>query len=92
MVTRLAGAAGVALVLLLSGCGEPSKHEIIKKAESAETKAQLEKALGAPDDIGKVGPVEQWTYRAADGEVVFLIIGDRVSMGMTGEMTGGGGG
>ncbi len=88
MLTRLAGAAGVDLVLLLSGDGEPSKHEIIKKAESAETKAQREKALGAPDDIGKVGPVEKRTYRAADGEVMRLIIGDRVSL----EMTGGEGG
>ncbi len=35
MLTRLAGAAGMAPVLLLSGCGAPSKHEIIKKAESA---------------------------------------------------------
>jgi hypothetical protein len=36
--------------------------------------------------------VEKWTYRAADGEVVRPIIGDRVSLGMTGEMTGGEGG
>jgi len=84
MVARLMGAAGAALLLLLSGCGDPSKHEIIKKAAGVENKAQLEKALGAPDDVGKVGPVETWTYRAADGEVVFLIVGDSISLKMTG--------
>jgi hypothetical protein len=84
MLARLMGAAGMALLLLLSGCGDPSKHEIVKKAEGAKNKAQLEKALGAPDDIGKVGPVETWTYTAADGEVVFLIVGDSVSLKVTG--------
>lgn len=84
MLARLVAVAGVTLLLLLSGCGDPSKHEFIKKAEGIESKAQLEKVLGAPDDVGKVGPVETWTYTAADGEVVFLIVGDSVSLKLTG--------
>ncbi len=39
--------AAVALV----GCGPPTKHDIVKKAEGVETKQELEAALGAPDDI-----------------------------------------
>jgi hypothetical protein len=71
-------------LLLLAACGDPSKGEIIKKAENATTKAELEKALGAPTEVDKVGPLEKWTYKASDGVVVFAIIGDTVTMKATG--------
>ncbi len=73
MLTRLAGAAGVPPVLLFSGFGEPSKHEIVEKVECAETKGQPEKALGTPDDIGQgarwrngptAPPTEKWCSRS----------------------------
>jgi hypothetical protein len=75
------GAWRTALAILAFGaaaCGPPSKHEILKKAEGIETKQELEAALGAPDDVSKLGPVETWRYLAEDGEVTFLIAGDRV--------------
>jgi len=76
----------VALVLplLLLGCGESSKAEIIEKAKGAGTKAELEAALGQPDDLAKVGPLEKWTYNAADGEVTFIITGDSVALELAG--------
>ena len=70
-------------LLALAACGDPSKGEILKKAENASTKAELEKALGAPTEVDKVGPLEKWTYQASDGVVVFAIIGDTVTMQAT---------
>ncbi|MBI2218983.1 MAG: hypothetical protein HYU51_16985 [Candidatus Rokubacteria bacterium] len=67
-------------MLLLVACGPPTKEQMVEKARSVETRAQLEKALGRPDDIAKLGPVETWTYRAKNGQVVFVIVGDRVTM------------
>lgn len=66
--------------LTLSGCGDPSKQDILKKAEKAATKAQLESAVGKPTEVSKVGPVEKWTYKAKDGTVVFMITGDKVAV------------
>ena len=40
----------------------------------------VEQALGKPSDISKVGPVEQWTYNASNGTVVFLIAADKVTL------------
>ena len=82
MKRRFAGLA-VALVLALFGCGPDTKHEILKKTENVETKADLEEALGAPDDRNKVGPIETWTYEASDGEVTFVITGKTVRLQTT---------
>jgi hypothetical protein len=76
-------AAAVVAVLLLTGCGDPTKEEILKRSEGADTKTLLEKALGRPDDVKKIGPLESWTYKAADGAVNFVIAGDRVTMSAT---------
>jgi hypothetical protein len=69
-----------ASVLVLAACGEPTKEDILKKAEGVATKAELEQRLGRPSDIAKVGPIETWTYKAKNGEVVFLITGERVAL------------
>jgi len=70
-----------ALALAIAACSPfDTKHDILSKAEEAQTKADLEDVLGAPDDRNKVGPIETWTYRARDGEVVFVISGDRVRL------------
>lgn len=76
--------AGRLAVLLLAaavgaGCGN-TKEDLLKKAEGVATRAALERALGRPDDIAKLGPVERWTYRARNGEVVFVIVGDTVTL------------
>jgi len=76
-------AAIIVLAGLLAGCGDPTKEEILKKSEGADTKTLLEKALGRPTDVKKVGPLESWTYRAADGAVTFVIVGDQVTMTST---------
>jgi hypothetical protein len=76
----LALAAAVAL-----GCGPPSQHEILKKAEGLETKQELEAAIGAPDEVDKLGPLERWTYRASDGDVEFTITGNKVAFEATKE-------
>ena len=52
----------------------------MEKARSVSTRAELERALGKPSDIAKLGPVEQWTYKASNGTVAFLIVGDTVTL------------
>jgi hypothetical protein len=73
----------IVLALLAAACAPETKHELLKKAESIETKAELEQALGAPDDRHKLGPIETWTYEASDGRVTFLITGENVTLQAT---------
>lgn len=77
--------ACIALASVLVGCGPSSKSDIVSKARDAKTRADLEKALGKADDVDKVGPVEKWTYKAKDGRVVFILVGDTVTIEKTGE-------
>jgi hypothetical protein len=72
-------AALFAATLVVAACGEPTKKDILDKAAAIEGKAELQDALGEPDDVSKVGPIERWTYNAKDGKVTFLITGERVS-------------
>ena len=67
-------AAGLAI-----GCSR-SKEDLVEKSCNVSTRAELEQALGKPSDISKVGPVEQWTYNASNGTVVFLIAADKVTL------------
>ena len=76
-------------VLAILACGSPSQHEILKQAEGVETKQDLEAAIGAPDEVDKLGPVEKWTYHASDGEVDFVITGDKVALESTRDREGG---
>jgi hypothetical protein len=73
-------AAGLGLVL--AACGRRTKHDLVGKADGANTRAELERALGKPDrfESAGVGPLrmETWVYRAADGEVLFVIAGDTI--------------
>lgn len=82
--TRLGNALGAMALLALTACGGQTKEDIVEKARGASTRAKLEKALGQPSDIVKVGPMERWTYKASNGEVVFVIIGDAVTLQHTG--------
>ena len=85
MTRVLARACCSVLVLILLGaCGGRTKEDIVQNARNVSTRAELEKALGKPTDIAKLGPMERWTYRASNGEVVFLIIGDTVTLQTTG--------
>ncbi len=74
---------GIALALLTS-CGSPTKEDIVLKTKNVSTKAELEKALGKPTDIAKLGPLEKWSYKASNGKVVFIIVGDKVTLETTG--------
>lgn len=73
--------ASVVCVLgLLSACGRRTKEELLQRARDVATRSELESALGRPDSIEKLGPVEVWTYRASNGELVFLIVGESVTL------------
>lgn len=72
------------LALVLSSCGPPTKEDIVAKAKDAKTRSALETALGKPDDISKLGPIEKWTYKAKNGHVVFILVGDTVTIEATG--------
>jgi hypothetical protein len=65
--------------VLVGGCSR-SKEDLVAKARDVSTRAELERALGKPSDISKLGPVEQWTYKASNGSVVFLIVGDKITL------------
>jgi len=71
------------LTFVLAGCGPSTKEDIVLKAKEAKTRAALEKALGRPDDISKLGPVEKWTYKAKNGQVTFVLVGDTVTIEAT---------
>jgi hypothetical protein len=83
MRRKLASVAAAASLAVVA-CGPPTKHDLLAKAEGAETKQQLEAALGAPTERSKLGPFETWKYAAKDGEVTFVIAGDRVRFETTG--------
>lgn len=68
------------LLLALAGCGPSSKEDMLSKARDVKTRAELEKALGKPTDLSKLGPMETWTYKASNGTVVFLVVGDTVTV------------
>jgi len=68
------------VVVTLTACGPSSKEDMLAKAKEVKTRAQLESALGKPDDVSKLGPVEQWTYKAKNGKVVFVLVGDTVTI------------
>ncbi len=71
---------------LLTGCdSSPTKAEILKKAAGVKTREELEKVLGQPNNLDKLGPIERWTYNARDGVVVFTIVAGRVALDETGE-------
>ncbi len=76
----------LALALLLAGCGPPTKEDLIAKARDVKTRTQLEKALGKADDVSKLGPIEKWTYKASNGQVDFVLLGETVTI----EAAGGG--
>lgn len=71
----------LALVALLgaTACSR-TKEDIVERAHRITERAELQKALGRPDDITKLGPAEIWTYRASNGEVVFVVIGEKVTL------------
>lgn len=76
----LSALAALSLTLSVAACGEPTKADLVSKARGADTRTKLEAALGKPTDLSKVGPVEKWTYKAKDGEVIFVITGDSVAV------------
>ena len=69
-----------AVVLGLVACGRGTKEDIVAKTRDVSRRADLERVLGKPDDISKLGPVETWRYKASNGDVVFLIVGDEVTL------------
>jgi len=80
MLVTLRALACAALVLSLVACGRGTKEDIVAKARDVSKRAELERVLGKPDDLTKLGPVETWRYRASNGEVIFLIVGDDVTL------------
>jgi hypothetical protein len=81
MLSRLAAfAICFPTIFALTACGPSSKEDMLAKAKGAKTRTQLESALGKPDDVSKLGPVEKWTYKARNGQVVFLLVGETVTI------------
>ncbi len=78
---RLTRALALGLVLAaLASCGKPTKETLIEKSRDISSRDALAVALGQPDKIDKLGPIEVWTYTASNGKVTFLITGDLVAL------------
>ena len=88
MQRRAGGIAAVVSLCMLSGCGTPSKQDVIAKANGIKKKDKLQEALGKPDNLQymeiPLGAMETWTYKCSDGEVVFQIWKDKIIMKATG--------
>jgi hypothetical protein len=85
MRRRMVVLGGLSLPMALAACdSSPTKAEILKKAGGLKTKEELEKVLGVPAKLDKLGPLERWTYNARDGVVVFTIVAGRVALDETG--------
>ena len=67
-------------VLSLVACSRATKEDMVSKARDVSKRAELERVLGKPDEITKLGPVETWRYKASNGDVIFLIVGDEVTL------------
>jgi hypothetical protein len=86
MRRRVVVFGGLTFLVALGGCdSSPTKAEILKKAAGLKTKEELEKVLGLPAKLDKIGPVERWTYNAKDGVVVYTIVAGRVALDETGD-------
>ena len=74
--------AVIGVMLALSACifQAPSRRDIAEKSIGLDTKRQLLAALGGPDDAMRLGPIERWTYKARDGDVMFIIFGNQVTL------------
>lgn len=74
--------AVLVLACTLAGCGRGGKQSVYEKAKDIKTKADMESALGKPDEMnaGGIGPLsgEVWKYKCSDGIVVVTIAGDKV--------------
>jgi len=79
-VTTLRALLCASVMLGLVACGRGTKEDIVAKARDISRRADLERVLGKPDDITKFGPLETWRYKASNGEVIFLIVGDDVTL------------
>jgi hypothetical protein len=75
---KLVLAAG--LMLAVAACGKPTKEAMLQKAGNAKKSAEVVALLGQPDDIGKIGPLEIWTYKASNGKVVFTMLAENVTL------------
>ncbi len=86
MRRRMVVLGGLSLPIALAACdSSPTKADILKKATGLKTKEELEKVLGVPAKLDKLGPLERWTYNASDGVVVFTIVAGRVALDETGD-------
>lgn len=79
-MTRLKIALAAVALLALAACGKPTKESMLQKAGEAKKKSEVVALLGQPDDIGKIGPLEIWTYKASNGKVVFTMLAENVTL------------
>lgn len=73
-------ALAVLTALAIAACDEAPRTlgDIVRKAGTVETRADLERALGRPHKLTVYGTAETWTYKATDGEISFLVVGNRI--------------
>lgn len=75
---RLLACAAIALLTFVAACARPTRQELLDRSKEARTIGELKEAIGKPDTVEKGEELETWTYRAADGRVVFNIGNEKV--------------
>ena len=66
------------LAITLSGCFHKSKEDILSEAEDVRDIGELITILGEPDLKHKMNGQEEWSYKANNGKVVFVVAGNSV--------------
>ena len=95
-LAREVGRHGIRLNVVCPGMTMPSSEEefgdlsmwaaeVNRAWGTPEMQARIAKAyplrrIGKPDDVSKLGPLEKWTYKARNGQVVFVLVGDVVTL------------
>lgn len=85
MAMWMRGVCAAMLLALLAGCGAGSltKEDMMTKLKDAKTGDDVRKALGKPDgydssEVPIVGKTETLTYKGKDGDVVVVVLNNKV--------------
>ena len=69
----LSAVAGIAL--LITGCNEFSKEELMTKVDGKTAPEDIVAAIGKADTVVRDGAIEHWRYSASGGDLCFSVVG-----------------
>ena len=69
----LSAVAGIALLVV--GCNEFSRDELMAKVGGKTAPADIVAAIGKADTVVRDGAIEHWRYSASGGDLCFSVVG-----------------